>query len=204
MDLDLSKFPAGSETEVLHNAMNFSLSERRKILLARVLYHGGDIFCLDNFFDDWLSPFSAKTFSGLMDNVLKKKTVIYSTTNNQLIRKADLVLFFEDGEIKQQGSYIDLLKEHDKGFFKLLIGKKQKNWQRQVLGKVLEGISLRKPVTDVAVKKVRDIKYPHFRPPKVEAVQPDPDMGADADEVAAKQTMKLEVMRILTITSVFL
>ena len=54
VDFDLTKFPAGSETEVLHNAMNFSLSERRKMLLARVLYHGGDIFCLDNFFDDWL------------------------------------------------------------------------------------------------------------------------------------------------------
>lgn len=42
-------------------------------------------------------------------------------------------------------------------------------------------------------KKLRDIKYPHFKPPKVEPVKPDPDGGADADEVAAKQTMKLEV-----------
>lgn len=204
VDFDLSKFPAGTETEVLHNGLNFSLSERRKMLLARLLYHGGDIFCMDNFFDDWLPQLSTKTFNNLMDNTLKQKTVIYSTTNNILIKKADLVLYFEDGQIKQQGTYTDLLKQHDKGFFKLLIGKKQKNWQRQALGKILEGISLKKPETTIVAKKLRDIQYPHFRPPKVEPVKPDPEGGADADEVAAKQTMKQEVMRILTITSVFL
>ena len=74
-----------------------SSDERKKILLARVLYDDGDIFCFDLCFDDWYALMSERIFSKIVDEYLKDKTVIYSTGFNRLIKKSDWVVYFENG-----------------------------------------------------------------------------------------------------------
>jgi ABC-type multidrug transport system ATPase subunit len=128
--------------EILHNASNISTDERKKLLLARVLYHDGDLFCLDYCFDDWYPLLSERIFRRIVREYLKKKTIFYSTSFNRLIKSCDLVLYFENGEIKQQGRYTDLLCDFNKGFFKLIIGEKKENWRRQVIGKLLDGLKM--------------------------------------------------------------
>jgi ABC-type transport system involved in cytochrome bd biosynthesis fused ATPase/permease subunit len=109
VELDLERFAAGEQIELLENATNISIDEMRKIMLARVLYHGGDILCLDNCFDDWYPIMSERIFARIVRDFCKKKTIFYSSSFNRLIKFSDIVLYFEDGRIKQQGRYIDLL-----------------------------------------------------------------------------------------------
>ncbi len=142
VELNLTKFPAGGEMEIYHNACNISTDERKKILLARTLYHDGDIICLENFFDDWYVNLSERIFKKIMIH-LDKKTVIYSTSHNILMKQSDMVLYFDKGEIVRQGRYVDLLCEHTGPFFELIIGEKKRNWRRQVIGKLLEGIKMK-------------------------------------------------------------
>lgn len=142
VELDLTRFPAGEQMEILHNASNISTDERKKLLLARVLYHDGDLFCLDYCFDDWYPLLSERIFRRIVKEYLKTKTIFYSTSYNRLIKSCDMVLYFENGVIKQQGKYTDLLTDYDKGFFKLIVGEKKENWQRQVIGKLLDGLKM--------------------------------------------------------------
>jgi ABC-type multidrug transport system fused ATPase/permease subunit len=48
--LDVQNFQGGDMIEVLSQGLNFSASERRKILLARMLYVAGDIYIIKDFF----------------------------------------------------------------------------------------------------------------------------------------------------------
>jgi ABC-type transport system involved in cytochrome bd biosynthesis fused ATPase/permease subunit len=63
LNLDLSKYPSGSDTQIMPNGLNFSLTERKQILLARMLYHGGEIFCLENFFEDLGTEIAGRFFT---------------------------------------------------------------------------------------------------------------------------------------------
>lgn len=83
--------------EIVSGASNISTDEKKKILLARVLYSEGDIVCLDSCFDEWNPILACRIFRKIMNSALRSKTVIYSSTNNSLISKSDLVFYFEDG-----------------------------------------------------------------------------------------------------------
>lgn len=50
VELDLSHLPGGDQTQVLENGVNFSETDKRKIILARMLYVAGDIYILKDFF----------------------------------------------------------------------------------------------------------------------------------------------------------
>lgn len=126
--------------EIVSGASNISTDEKKKILLARVLYSESDIVLLDSCFDEWNPILAYRIFRKIMSTALQGKTVLYSTTNNALISKSDLILYFEDGHIIQQGRYPFLLSKPNGPFFKLVIGDKCKNWRRQALSKILEGI----------------------------------------------------------------
>ena len=67
VELDLTRFAAGEQTEILLNGQNISYDERKKILLARVLYHGGDIYCLDKCFESWCPDLSERIFKKMMN-----------------------------------------------------------------------------------------------------------------------------------------
>ena len=99
VELDLTRFPAGEEMEILHHASNMSTDERKKMLLARLLYHNGDIVCLDYFFDSWYPILAERIFNKLLNGFFKDKTVIYSTDVSSMIRSSDMVLYFENGQI---------------------------------------------------------------------------------------------------------
>lgn len=81
-----------------------------------------------------------RIFRRIIDVYMKEKTIIYSTLQNTLIQRADKILYLQSGEILQQGTYIELLSEYKKEFFRMMIGKRKKNWRRQVLGKLFEGL----------------------------------------------------------------
>lgn len=97
VEFDLTRFKAGEELEILHNGSNISTDERKKMLLARLLYHGGDIICLEYFFDDWYPPLSERIFNRLIKEYLVGKTVIYSTNISKFMKLSDTALYFENG-----------------------------------------------------------------------------------------------------------
>ena len=76
-----------------------------KILLARALYQDSTIFCLYNFFnlldfEDWL-PF----YEVLVEQYLLFDTVFFYSNDLFLAKKADLILYFENGQIAEQGTF---------------------------------------------------------------------------------------------------
>jgi ATP-binding cassette subfamily C (CFTR/MRP) protein 1 len=130
LEFDLSRFPAGEQMEILPNTENISIDEKKKLLLARVLYQDGDIYCLDECFDNWRPEMAERIFHRIVNTLMKDKTIIYSTLQNKLIQRADTVLYFSNGEIQQQGSYIELLCDYKKEFFRVMIGRRARNWRR--------------------------------------------------------------------------
>lgn len=52
IDLNVKNFQGEDHIQVLEDGNNFSTTDKRKILVARMLYQGGDIFLFDRFFDD--------------------------------------------------------------------------------------------------------------------------------------------------------
>ena len=79
VELDLTRFAAGEQMEILLNGQNISYDERKKILLARTLYHNGDIYCLDKCFEGWYPHLAERIFKKIMKVHLKEKTVFYAS-----------------------------------------------------------------------------------------------------------------------------
>jgi ATP-binding cassette subfamily C (CFTR/MRP) protein 4 len=79
VEFDINRFAAAEQMEILDNGANLSIDERKKLLLARLLYTDGEIYCLDKCFDGWHSLLAERIFRRIIYEYLKDKTVIYTT-----------------------------------------------------------------------------------------------------------------------------
>ncbi|CAN7998508.1 unnamed protein product, partial [Ixodes hexagonus] len=108
---DLDMLPGGDRTQVGDKGFNLSGGQKLRISLARAAFHDADVYLLDD-------PFSAvdvHVASHLFDHVLgpsgilKTKTRILMTHSVAFLSQADWIVFLENGQVKEQGTYNDLL-----------------------------------------------------------------------------------------------
>jgi ABC-type transport system involved in cytochrome bd biosynthesis fused ATPase/permease subunit len=78
IDINVKKFQGEDHIQVEEDGNNFSTTDKRKLMVARMLYQGGDIFLFDRFFDD-VDQLNRKDLFEKVLKELKNKTVLFVT-----------------------------------------------------------------------------------------------------------------------------
>ncbi|KAJ8674819.1 hypothetical protein QAD02_010605 [Eretmocerus hayati] len=109
LEKDFEQFPCGDQTIVGERGNSLSGGQKARVNLARAVYHEADIYL----FDDPVSAVDAHVgkhiFEECIQKYLKGKTRLLATHQIQYLRKADSIIFLEQGKLHQYDNYIDLL-----------------------------------------------------------------------------------------------
>ncbi|VVA99119.1 unnamed protein product [Arabis nemorensis] len=118
LDVDISQMVGGDMACIGDKGVNLSGGQRARLALARAIYHGSDMYLLD----DVLSAVDSQVGSwilqrGLMGPLLNKKTRIMCTHNIQAISCADMIVVMDKGNVKWSGTVNDMPKSISPTFF---------------------------------------------------------------------------------------
>lgn len=113
LERDFQILKAGDKTEIGEKGITLSGGQKQRISLARSLYSDSRHLLLD----DCLSAVDSHTASWIYDNcitgpLMEGRTCILVSHNIALtLKNAELVVMLENGEVKDQGSPVDLLNK---------------------------------------------------------------------------------------------
>ncbi|KAB0798127.1 hypothetical protein PPYR_09120 [Photinus pyralis] len=111
LERDFELFPNGDKTLVGERGISLSGGQRARINLARSVYREADIYL----FDDPLSAVDTHVAKHLFEECLLKylanKTRILVTHQLQFLKKADLIVILDNGQIKNMGTYEELAEK---------------------------------------------------------------------------------------------
>ncbi|CAK9265220.1 unnamed protein product [Sphagnum jensenii] len=106
---DLTLFPNGDLTEIGERGVNISGGQKQRVSIARAIYANADVFL----FDDPLSALDAhvgqEVFEKCLQQELKGKTRVLVTNQLHFLSHVDRIILVHQGQIKEQGTYDDLL-----------------------------------------------------------------------------------------------
>lgn len=115
---DLEMLPGGENTEIGEKGINLSGGQKLRLTLARAVYHDADVYLLDDPFSAVDVHVASHLFEQVIGptGVLKSKTRILVTHSLTFLPQVDWIVLLENGEIKQQGTYGDLLANEESDF----------------------------------------------------------------------------------------
>ena len=106
---DIRELPMGMHTMITEGASAFSGGQVQRLLLARALVGNPKMLLLD----EATSALDNKTQAAISDNIDKiGATRIVVAHRLSSIQKADMILFLDQGVIKETGTYQDLVKKN--------------------------------------------------------------------------------------------
>lgn len=114
LDKFYEKLENGLDTELGEKGIRMSGGERQRVALARLFFDNSKIIILD----EATSAMDNITEKVVMENIVKKlenKTLIIIAHRLETIKDVDTIYVLKDGEIKEEGSYKDLLDKN--GYF---------------------------------------------------------------------------------------
>ncbi|XP_038713738.1 ABC transporter C family member 13 isoform X2 [Tripterygium wilfordii] len=105
LDADILQMVGGDMAYIGEKGANLSGGQRARLALARALYHGSDIYVLD----DVLSAVDAQVARWILQNAIMgplmgHKTRILCTHNIQAISKSDMIVVMDKGHVKWVGN----------------------------------------------------------------------------------------------------
>lgn len=113
-DLSTERVEKGLNTEIGERGVNLSGGQRQRVGLARVHFHNAPIMLLD----DCLSAVDVDTEQKLFEQLLlgawKERTRVLVTHRLSILHRVDRILFMEDGQIVDTGTYEELLSRNAK------------------------------------------------------------------------------------------
>ncbi|CAG8836536.1 6097_t:CDS:2, partial [Gigaspora margarita] len=119
LEPDLEVLPAADLTEIGERGINLSGGQKQRVNIARAVYYNADIVLLD----DPLSAVDARVgrylFTNCIQGALSKKTRLLVTHHLHYLPQVDYIIYIEDGEIAEQGTCEELMKD-GKTFSKLI------------------------------------------------------------------------------------
>eukprot|EP01119_Soliformovum_irregulare_P017045 TRINITY_DN5018_c0_g1_i3.p1 TRINITY_DN5018_c0_g1~~TRINITY_DN5018_c0_g1_i3.p1 ORF type:complete len:802 (-),score=245.21 TRINITY_DN5018_c0_g1_i3:165-2570(-) len=106
---DLNQFPAGDQTELGERGINLSGGQKQRLSLARAVYQDADIYVLDEPLGAVDTTVAKAIFKDCIQKYLSDKTVILITHQLQFLPMVDQVVVMEEGRVKHQGTFQELL-----------------------------------------------------------------------------------------------
>ncbi|MGW6382055.1 ABC transporter ATP-binding protein [Peribacillus butanolivorans] len=126
---DLTMLPKRLETLVGEKGVALSGGQKQRISIARALIKNPEILILD----DSLSAVDAKTETTIIENIQNErsgKTTIITTHRLSAVQHADRIIVLDSGEIIQEGTHEDLLKQN--GWYREQYERQQVNAETEV------------------------------------------------------------------------
>lgn len=108
---DLDILLKGDRTEIGERGINISGGQKQRVALARAAYQNKEVYLLD----DPLSAVDVHVGKAIFTNLigpkgmLRKKTRVLVTNNLSVLPDVDYIIILKDGEIKEEGSYSELI-----------------------------------------------------------------------------------------------
>ncbi|XXG51840.1 hypothetical protein AAC387_Pa03g0319 [Persea americana] len=108
LDVDISLMVRGDQAYIGERGLNLSGGQRARIALARAIYHGSDVYMLD----DVLSAVDAQVGSWILHEailgcLMNQKTRVLCTHNIKAISYADMIIVMDKGCVKWVGGLAD-------------------------------------------------------------------------------------------------
>lgn len=113
LDALVDSLPLGLDTKVGERGVQLSGGQRQRIGIARALYNDADILV----FDEATSALDGITEKVIMDAIQElsgKKTIIMIAHRLKTVEKCDVIYLMEQGEVVEQGTYHNLIKNNSK------------------------------------------------------------------------------------------
>ena len=107
-----NELPEKYETKVGERGVRLSGGQRQRIGIARALYHNPQVLILD----EATSALDNQTEKAVMDavnNLGKNITIILIAHRLSTVKKCDKIFFIEKGEIKNEGTFEELIKVNE-------------------------------------------------------------------------------------------
>lgn len=111
LDALVDSLPLGLDTKVGERGVQLSGGQRQRIGIARALYNDADILV----FDEATSALDGITEKVIMDAIQElsgKKTIIMIAHRLKTVQKCDVIYLMEQGEVVEQGTYYELIKDN--------------------------------------------------------------------------------------------
>ena len=100
-------------SEVNNGGIDFSGGETQKIGIARIMYRNTDFIVMDEP-SAALDPISEQKLYEMLDELSRQKTLIVVSHRLSSVKNMDRILFFEDGQIVEDGSHTELMQKNGK------------------------------------------------------------------------------------------
>lgn len=131
LTIDLAILMDGDQTLVGEKGISLSGGQKARLSLARAVYARADTYIMD----DPLAAVDEHVAKHLIEHVLgpngllHSKTKVLSTNKISVLSIADSITLLENGEITQQGTYAEVMKDENSPLSKLIteFGSKKKN-----------------------------------------------------------------------------
>ncbi|KAK9720655.1 ABC transporter [Popillia japonica] len=171
LEKDFKQFPYGDNTLVGERGVSLSGGQRARINLARAVYREADIY----FLDDPLSAVDAHVGRSLFDQCvmgyLDSKTRILVTHQLQYLKKADVIVVFNNGRIEAQGTF-DELSKSTTDFSKMLIAADE-TIEKDELGPLVSKPSTMRQESVMSVASVTSVEQKEVIRQQEEVIIPD-------------------------------
>ncbi|TRY63252.1 hypothetical protein TCAL_05777 [Tigriopus californicus] len=112
LEQDFSIMAHGDQTEIGENGINLSGGQKQRVSIARAVFANRDVYLLD----DPLSAVDSHVGEHIFHNVissghglLRDKTRVLVTNQIHFLEKMDQIIVIDQGQIKEQGTYQELL-----------------------------------------------------------------------------------------------
>ncbi|GAB6030314.1 hypothetical protein CHUAL_005983 [Chamberlinius hualienensis] len=108
---DFDILPDGDETEIGEKGVTLSGGQKQRISLARAIYCKVKTLIMDDPTSALDAQVSLQVFESIVNLVKKRKrTVILTTTRIQFLPQAHKVIVMENGRIKHQNTFVEIVK----------------------------------------------------------------------------------------------
>ena len=105
--------PGGYDFVLSHGGENVSQGERQLLTIARAMACDPEIMILDEATSN-VDTYTEQKIQDAMQRLMKGRTSFVIAHRLSTIRDADLILYMENGDIKEAGSHDELMARHGK------------------------------------------------------------------------------------------